>query len=57
MDFERIWSEFVSWILLAQDTDKWQAVVYAATNFRFPQSSGNFLEPIGLQGEPAHCFV
>jgi len=47
MNFERIWSDVVSWILLAQDTDKWGAVVYAAANFRFPYSSGNFLTSWG----------
>jgi hypothetical protein len=36
MDLREIGWEGVDWILLAQDRDKWQAVVNTAMNLRFP---------------------
>jgi len=33
----------MEWIALAQDWDRWWALVNAVMNVRFPQNEGNFL--------------
>jgi hypothetical protein len=37
----------VDWIGLAQDRDRWRAVVYMVMNIRLPWNSGNFLSSLG----------
>jgi hypothetical protein len=42
MDLQEVgWGMY--WIDLAQDTEKWQALVNAAMNLLVPQNAGNFL--------------
>jgi hypothetical protein len=41
--FQEVGSRDMDWIDLAQDTDRWQALVNAVMNFWFPYNAGNFL--------------
>jgi hypothetical protein len=39
--------EGIDWIDLAQDRDKWRALVNAVMYLRVPQNAGNFLSSLG----------
>jgi hypothetical protein len=42
MDIQEVgWG--MDWIDLAQDTDRWPALVSAVRNFQFPKNADNFL--------------
>ena len=43
IDFNEMRSVGVDWIELAQDRDRWQALVNAERNLRVTQNVGNFL--------------
>ena len=40
--FERLDGEAIDWIDLAQDTDRWRAVVNTVMNLRLPENEGYF---------------
>ena len=43
MDLQEVEWEGMDWIDMAQDRDRWWAVVSAVMNLRVPQNAGNFL--------------
>jgi hypothetical protein len=43
MDFWEVGCGFVDWMELAQDRDRWRALVSALLNLRVPYNVGNFL--------------
>ena len=42
VDFKE-WDGVVDWIDLAQDSERWRAVLKVVMNLRFPHNAGNFL--------------
>jgi hypothetical protein len=43
MDLQEEGCEGMDWIDVAQDRDRWRALVTAVMNHRFPYKAGNFL--------------
>jgi hypothetical protein len=43
MDFEGVGCVGMDWIVVAQDRDRWPALVNAVISLRVPENAGNFL--------------
>jgi len=43
MNLREIGWKAVDWMHLAQDKDRWRALVNTVMNIRFPKKAGNFL--------------
>jgi hypothetical protein len=43
MNLQEVGGGYGDWIELAQDRERWRALVIAVMNLRVPQNAGNFL--------------
>jgi hypothetical protein len=48
MDLREMVFGYVDWIYLAQDRDRWRALVNTIMNLRDPQNAGEFLDQLSV---------
>ena len=60
MDLQEVGCEYMDWIGLAQDRDRWWTLVSAVLNLRVPWNAGNFLtscKPVSFSRRTLHHGV